>query len=234
MIVCFGGLTIGGIFVAKDIIYNSLKLLVEAGVDFSGVNEAILNTVLAIICYIIALAIAIGIPWIMFKHRTTPRELGLLRFPTWSEIGLAPAGLVVYFLTSAVVMYLVMQLFSGFDADQAQEIGFTHLGQSYEYVIAFLTLVVIAPIAEETLFRGYLFGKLKRWIPWWGSAVITSILFGYAHGQWNVAIDTFVLSVFACILREITGSLWPSIFLHALKNGLAYYLIFINPTLLGL
>lgn len=233
-VIGFAGLTLGGFYVAQYVVYEVLQLLVDLGVDFSDVNEAVFNTVAAVACYIVALIIAIGVPYLLFRHQTTRHDIGLQRLPTWSEIGLAPAGLIVYFITSAVVLYTVIQLFPGFDAKQAQEVGFTHLSQRYEYIVAFLTLVVIAPVAEEVLFRGYLYGKLRKLLPWWMGAVIVSVLFGFAHGQWNVAVDTFVLSMFACILRNISGSLWPSIMLHMLKNGLAFYLLFVNPSLVGL
>jgi len=90
---------------------------------------------------------------------------------------------------------------------------------------------VIAPFAEEVLFRGYLYGKIKHYAPVWLAIILSSVLFGVAHGAWNVGVDTFALGIILCLLREITGSLWASIFVHMAKNGLAYYLLFINPVL---
>jgi hypothetical protein len=66
----------------------------------------------------------------------------------------------------------------------------------------------------------------------WAAIIITSLLFGAVHGQWNVAIDVFVLSLVLCSLREVTGNIWAGVLLHMLKNGLAFYLLFINPSLL--
>jgi membrane protease YdiL (CAAX protease family) len=54
-------------------------------------------------------------------------------------------------------------------------------------------------------------------------------VFGAVHGQWNVAIDVFSLSLIMCGLREITGNIWAGALLHMLKNGLAFYILFINP-----
>jgi membrane protease YdiL (CAAX protease family) len=62
--------------------------------------------------------------------------------------------------------------------------------------------------------------------------VATSVLFGLIHGQWNVGVDVFVLSMVACSLREVTGSIWAGILLHMLKNALAFYIIFVNTTFL--
>jgi membrane protease YdiL (CAAX protease family) len=98
-------------------------------------------------------------------------------------------------------------------------------------------MVLLAPLAEELLFRGYLYGKLRKTAPVWLSVLVASVAFGLAHLwvgsgplQWAVAIDTFVLSLMLCALREYTGAVWAGVLLHAIKNGLAFYLLFVNPS----
>src|SRR5690606_3821612 len=116
---------------------------------------------------------------------------------------------------------------------QEQQTGFAQITTQAEYIIAFVSLVVVAPVAEEVLFRGYLLGKLRKYVPLWGAILITSVLFGIVHFQWNVGIDVFALSIVLCILRVVSRGLWAPIMLHMLKNGVAYYFLFINPTLLS-
>src|SRR5205085_10273676 len=56
-------------------------------------------------------------------------------------------------------------------------------------VAAAVFVCVIAPIAEEVFFRGFIFGALRRWrisvggreIGPWVAAIVTGILFGLAH-----------------------------------------------------
>ena len=107
------------------------------------------------------------------------------------------------------------------------------MASQFEYVLAFISLVIVAPFAEEVLFRGYLFGKLQKYTSVWLSILITSLLFAVVHFQWNVGIDVFVLSIVLCLLRIVSGSLWPAILLHMVKNGVAFYFLFINPSLLS-
>lgn len=64
-----------------------------------------------------------------------------------------------------------------------------------------------------------------------GAAVFSSMLFALAHGQWNVAIDTFILSFALIWVFEKTGSIWASILLHAIKNLIAFGALFIIPLL---
>lgn len=67
--------------------------------------------------------------------------------------------------------------------------------------------------------------------PLFGAAIFSSMLFALAHGQWNVAIDTFILSFALIWVFEKTGSIWASILLHALKNLIAFGALFIIPLL---
>ena len=109
------------------------------------------------------------------------------------------------------------------------------LAPGFDRILAFLTLVVIAPIAEEIIFRGWLYGKLReklngRLSEMWGiilSAFITSLLVGLVHLQWNVGVNVFALSIVLCAMREITGTIYAGMLTHMLKNGLAFYLIYV-------
>jgi len=227
--------------------YAVANILIIAGLsvfDFFNptdelpVNAAVFETIVAGILYLLTLAIVVGVPYIVRKHPTSWRHMGLQRPPSWADIGLAPLALIVYLLISAGLAYLVLQLIPNFPHDSVQDVGFKSLNRQYEYTLAFFTLVVVAPIAEEALFRGYLYGRLKRYAPLIPAVLVTSLLFAAAHLpggdhlQWNVALDTFALSIILCLLRTLTGSIWAGILLHMLKNAIAFYLTFIGPMLL--
>jgi membrane protease YdiL (CAAX protease family) len=226
---------------AQVFVVALLSGLRGVGVEFTSINTSVLETVAAACVYLLTFGIIVGLPWLVRRYRTTRTDVGLTRLPSWMDIGLAPAGFIVYLLASGLTMYILTKVVLGFDAAEPQEIGFQDLSQRYEYVLAFLTLVVIAPVAEEAIFRGYLYGKLRKYGPIWLSVAVTSLLFGLLHMKWdggllagiNVGIDVFVLSVIMCSLREVTGSIWAGILLHMLKNGLAFYLLFINTALLS-
>lgn len=161
-------------------------------------------------------------------------KIGLRDFPTWTDIGLAPAGFIVYLLIVAALT-AIFNFFPWFQANEVQEIGFSTYAIGLDRVIAFVTLVVIAPIAEEVIFRGWLYGKLREKISEsisevWSTIIsifLVSLLFGIMHGQWNVGLNVFALSIVLCGLREITGTIYAGILLHMLKNGLAFYLLFV-------
>jgi uncharacterized protein len=196
------------------------------------VRPAIFQTVVSIVIYVLTIGMVIGIPY-KWKQKTSLHALGLSRLPSWTDIGLAPVGFIIYSLVVVAVLAAFTALFPYVPLDQAQDVGFKTVGTRSDNLLAFLTLVVLAPIAEETLFRGYLYGKLKRYVPLVWAAVITSLLFALAHLQLNVGIDVFILSLVLCGLRSLTGSIWAGVLVHMLKNSIAYYILFISPLIGG-
>lgn len=228
-------------WLAQLLLLGVFQLLIGAGVPLAAIGDTILNTLVSAVVYILALGMVLGLPWWIVKKRTTLKELGFDRLLGWMDLLLAPAGLIVYFLLSAGLLFLASQL-NGFDPQQIQDIGFQNLSQQYEYILAFLILVIVAPVAEELLFRGYFYGKVRRQLPAAVSIALVSLVFALMHlpgfdaagnfqWQWNVVVDIFALSIVLAVLRETTGSIWAGIVLHMMKNAIAYYVLFVNPML---
>lgn len=175
--------------------------------------------------YAVLLGLIFSLPQV--RKSVTKKLLGVSRPMSWGDIGLGVAGYIVYVVALIGIMIAIKQIIPQFDAAQSQELGFTSLYGIDRYV-AFVLFVVIAPLAEEFIMRGFLYGKLRQAaMPKWPAALVVSILFGLAHGQWNVGVDTFMLSMVACYLREATGTIWPGVIIHISKNLIAYILLFV-------
>lgn len=214
--------------------YVCVPLLVELGrslgVDYANLNQNILLTVFAFLTYAIASVVIMGVPYIVAKKKIRLAQLGFDRLPQWRDISVAVGGIAVYFVLATIVV-MILTLLPWFDATQPQDTGYTTLYYPVEYVLVFIALVILAPFVEEVLFRGYFYGTLRRWSSMWVAGVVTSVLFAFAHQQWNVGVDVFVLSLVLVATREYTGSIWSSILIHMAKNAVAYYLVFINPSI---
>jgi len=165
--------------------------------------------------------------------KVTKARIGLIR-PHIKDVGYALIAYGLYFITYLIIILTARALLPSLDVDQEQQIGFETAYSNLQLMMTFASLVILPPLAEEIMFRGFLFTSLRAKFRLRYAIIITSILFGIAHLQfgadapllWVAGIDTFVLSCFLCYLRERTGSLWPSIFLHAIKNGVAFTLLF--------
>ncbi len=148
--------------------------------------------------------------------------LGRLR-TKW--ILLVPIFYLIYVAFSMVSQYVV-ELLPWVNIAQEQNLGLDNFTNA-DLPLIFVSLVILPPLAEELVFRGILYKSFKWTFGRMAAALITSALFGLAHGQWNVAADTFVLSLVLIVLVERSKSLWPAITLHALKNLIAFLLVFI-------
>lgn len=154
-------------------------------------------------------------------------RLGVGRISKRLYLLLVPLIYLACLLASGLLTSLVAYLVPGFNVEQAQNLGLPDITSQRDVVVMGLLLVGVVPLVEEFIFRGYLFGMLRRELPFWLTTVIVSALFASAHGQWNVALDTFILSLALCFLREKTGSIWASVALHSLKNLVAFLLLYV-------
>ncbi len=89
------------------------------------------------------------------------------------------------------------------------------------FLISLALLAGLAPLVEELIFRGLLFGWLAG--RWGGGLafVLSSLAFAAAHVEPAHAILVLPLGLMFGLLRWRTGSLWPSLVAHMANNGLA-------------
>jgi membrane protease YdiL (CAAX protease family) len=165
----------------------------------------------------------VGVPillsWLMFR-RVVPAWFGVNRTPLWPAVGMTLLMMLSYYVLSAVYAGLL-------DLSEPDQLP-DSLGveQSTAALIAVCILVtVIAPIAEEVLFRGFMFGALRNWRGPIVSAVITGIVFGAIHAggtEVEFLVPLALLGVFLALLRWRTGSLLPCMVVHAFNNSIAF------------
>ncbi|HUB93046.1 MAG TPA: type II CAAX endopeptidase family protein [Verrucomicrobiae bacterium] len=175
-----------------------------------------------------------GVWWFLRLRGTNLRIIGW-RKPRWWDVALMLCGFAVYFFGYIVLLTIATHLFPSLNVNQKQELGFQNVQGGKNLLLTFLSLVILPPLAEETVFRGFIFTGLRARLKWGWALVITSVLFGTAHlefgtGQplvWVAGLDTFTLSLVLCYLRQKTDSLWPGILLHALKNSVAFMALYI-------
>lgn len=180
-------------------------------------------------------SISIGLLYWFMKRRRTPwSAIGLVR-PRLRDIWYGLGGFTVYFVGYAFIVAQLVEKYLPVDTEQRQQLGFDTTAVGPELILIFLSLVILPPLVEEVLVRGFLFTGLRNKLPLVTAAVLTSIVFAAAHLQWGsdapllwtAAIDTFVLSLVLVYVRHKSGSLWPGIGIHFIKNGIAFLALFV-------
>lgn len=179
--------------------------------------------------YSVSRLIGLGLIYILLRRRNVSlKEFGFRRFsPKVALMSLAIA-VVIMIVGTVIVFAIVSALYPQVDLNQAQDVVFKNAASVPQIILAFIALVIIAPLAEESIFRGLLLPAFAKKIGFIGAAIVTSIMFGAVHGQLNVAIVTFVLGLLLAWMYKRTDSLWPAIMLHSLKNLIAFALIYLK------
>ena len=192
------------------------------------------QTIYTAVVYVICLVITVAVPAYIFKNKDKLRNvLGVTGLPTWTDLLLAPIFYIASTLVGMLLLFAFGAIFPMINLEQAQEVGYENIASSVDLVLAAIALVVVAPVAEELIFRGWMYGKLRTKMIAVPALLLTSFVFGLVHGQWNVAIIVFAMSAGQCLQREITGTIWSGLFVHMIRNGLAFYMLFVAPGFLG-
>ncbi len=152
-----------------------------------------------------------------FKLREALSRLGWQRFGP-KAIGIALLTMFAYYIAVAVFAALVIE---PDQEDIARELGLDE-GALAAAAVIFL-IAVVAPISEETFFRGFLFGGLRSKLSLWPAALISGLIFGGIHAPTGITavVPLALLGVALAWLYDRTGSIGPCILAHMVNNSLA-------------
>ena len=147
----------------------------------------------------------------------------LLHNESWKELGLdAPSrrGIRTALLLAGVLLAL--------GAILALVTGATAVAVATPWLM--LGIFAQGGIAEELVFRGYLFGHIRRTCPFWRAALISAIPFALVHLTlfatlpWAIALSALIMSVAMTFplswLYELGGrTIWPPAVLHTVVQA---------------
>jgi hypothetical protein len=153
---------------------------------------------------------------------TAPSLLGLRAalVPPWKPAALA---YIVYIGCAIAIAALIQPE----QEDVTEELGYGESGLA-DVAVGFL-IVGIAPVTEEIFFRGFMFAGLRHRLPFAAAALISAGVWGLFHytgpDTWGVVAQLAVFGIVLAWLYERTGSIWPTIGVHALNNAIAFAIL---------
>lgn len=145
-----------------------------------------------------------------------------------TAVPLLACGLVLY----GIVSYIVQQLEGPAPAPSHPVVEMIGSAGAVEVFVLLLLASVVAPIVEETMFRGFLYGHLRgtvapriRAASMIVAALVSSVVFAVIHPQGVLFVPALAgLAVGFCIHREIRGSLIAPIVAHGINNAVTLML----------
>ena len=164
-----------------------------------------------------------GISWSAafgFARETNGRAI---RMGIIAALVFLPVGMVLQWASGEVLSWLHINL--------AEEQAVRSLREANSWLsrgLMTVFAVVIAPVAEEILFRGVFYAAIKQMgyprLALWG----TSLFFALIHGDLGIFVPLTVLAVVLAKLYERTDNLWANIAAHATFNICGVVMVFLT------
>ncbi len=147
------------------------------------------------------------------------RFLLLARRPSMRQVLLGAATGLALFLAASGIMSLTTLLVP---RAWVETFDVTHLfqGSAREQLAMALIASLLAPLAEEVAFRGYVLSALRTHLRPGAAIAASSVLFAAMHLDPVRLPAVLFLGAFLGWLAWRSGSLWPAVAAHAVNNGL--------------
>lgn len=173
--------------------------------------------------YVLVSAVTIGVIW----HRVgadATRPLRVLGLRLKQGLRLVGVGLSGYaaFLTAMLAIAALVGWLMG-DALPMAQTTEEIIGSARtpgEVAIYFVLVCILAPIFEELIFRGYVYGGLRRIMSARGAIIVAAAAFAAVHLNAEAFLVITLIGAMLCYLYERTRSLLPGMIAHGLHNGL--------------
>jgi membrane protease YdiL (CAAX protease family)/uncharacterized RDD family membrane protein YckC len=154
------------------------------------------------------------------RRRVGLADLGL-RPVRWRWMAAAVPALIVAYATEIVFGEIGEVLLPASPATQCHDIQSAY-GTSL--LLGLIGVAVVAPLVEEVLFRGVVFGWMRGPMPLPLAVVGSALVFSAAHVlylQWTLLPPVFGIGCVLALLYHYSRSLWPGIAVHASINTVA-------------
>ncbi len=199
-----------GLAVLAAVAYGTPRLLDPLGI--TGLPRALTLAALSGVAGILGFAAAVAV------RRIGPALFGLrstsMRWLLWGV-----AGGLLALIVSRVIGVIIM--LTGAQPETIQDV-YTESGSSgaFSVVLSLLFLAVLTPLGEELTFRGVVTTVLLRYGAVVG-VVGSSLIFAIMHGINVIFFTALVVGLVAGEMRRRSGSVWPSVVVHVVNNGVS-------------
>jgi membrane protease YdiL (CAAX protease family) len=177
--------------------------------------------------FIMAIVFMLGVYFVCLRPCSLSwKEVGFRRFAA-SYWGAIAGWTIVLIFSSIMVLALMMAVGGTYENEKTESVK--QNVTVFNFFIGFISAAIISPVYEEILYRGFIY----RWIrvrtgKSWGM-FISSFLFMVVHiPTYNTLMINFISGLVFAWAYEKTGSIWPSVLIHGLFNGLAVILTFLE------
>ncbi len=149
-------------------------------------------------------------------------------FSRISFVRAVSTGVILLFFTYPLLAFSgwIVQVLFGIGAGRQEIVDlFTSSQTLGQRILIVILAVIVAPIAEEFIFRLFLYGVLKRFLGFAAAVLVNALLFAAVHTHLPSLAPLFVLGACFTLAYEWSGSILVSMTMHALFNGVQLILL---------
>lgn len=224
-----GGRVPAGHFIVTDAgVAAGILVLLLSGLAAAGPSASAeipeLSPVILLGDIVLKLVFCVALLFYLRQMRgLSPAEIfGLRQQSLLKALGLAfllivPALLLVNNFAAGIVEW--MKTFWPTDSAQDTVEAFRKTRSVGTKGLLVIVAVIIAPLSEELLFRGLIYGVIKRFTDSYFAALCSALLFGVIHFHVGSLFPLALLAITFCAAYEITGNLLVPMVMHALFNA---------------
>ena len=188
-------------------------------------NNIIEKNGIALIGFVIfqdAIIVGAVILFSLTRYGVGKEALGWRSFPARLGCSMSAALLLASYFVRLV--YGMVAMAFGY-RPSLQEITDRLDTQGLGFIASFIAVAIIAPFAEEIVFRGFIYGGLRSRFGVVAAIMGSTLFFTGLHFTVEQFIPIFALGLFLAWLYETSGSLFPGIILHATNNAISLLLL---------
>lgn len=165
------------------------------------------------------------VSWLaVIRRKATLLELGLKLSKVWLDFLYAFMAEIVVLIALGLYATILLRLF-GLNLPIQPVVKI--FGPSLPgFIIAFISVALLAPFSEELFFRGFVYSGLRQY---WGvtkAQLVSSAIFALFHFQLLLFIPLFIIGLILANLYENRKSLLASYIMHALNNAIALLVLY--------
>ena len=207
-----------------------------AGIHF-GISQIVAGTALAVFArtaensaetyynYTIFLTGLTGIlamiPALYFYRRDKVRRIASGLIPAQKKVPLSISETVLLLLAGAgFAQYgnFLMAILQSFINSTTYQESMTRITEGKSLLMMIFWMGIIAPAAEEMIFRWLIYLRLRDWLKMPVAAVISGLIFGIYHGNIVQGIYASILGTAFAWILEMSGNIYSSMLLHMGAN----------------
>ncbi|ARC86335.1 CAAX protease self-immunity family protein [Clostridium argentinense CDC 2741] len=208
---------IGGMLIGLQYVYKQSHNMEQQGMT-NVVNEVagklnyilLISSIVTVLIFLIIYAI---------RKKKLTEEILLKKTKPMNMVIAVLIGTSVWLFNSGILVLLQL---NGLLMEQFQGMNeiLNPLTEGNLFIMV-LTIGIVAPFAEEFLFRGVIYRTLSKNISIPVTIIIQGVLFGIYHGNLIQGVYASLLGIIFGFITYKTQSLWPAIIAHMTNNTIA-------------